>query len=133
MKRRWYRSGQLFVVEPVTDPPACDPILQVFLQIHDGCNRMTVFANTVYTAIASGGLTLAIAGITGLFGNLQLFFTRRVVGVVLLLITFSLMPTILNLITDPNSTSSQTHLMYALILISAKTLTCPRRLVHFLS
>ncbi|MBM4271706.1 MAG: xanthine permease [Deltaproteobacteria bacterium] len=81
--------------------------------------------HTIYTAVASGGLILALSGITGLFGYLQPLFTRRVVGVVLLLITFTLMPTILKLISGPKDASSQTHVIYALILISA-TLICHR-------
>ena len=55
----------------------------------------------VYTSITIGGLLLALLSITGLFARLKSLFTTRVVAVVLLLIAFTLTPTVLNLITSP--------------------------------
>lgn len=51
------------------------------------------------TAIILGGLMLAVVAWTGLFGKIRRLFTRRVVAVVLLLIAFTLTPTIIRLIT----------------------------------
>ena len=53
----------------------------------------------LYTAILLGGLLLAVLAWTGLFGKIRRLFTRRVVAVVLLLIAFTLTPTIIRLIT----------------------------------
>ncbi|OPY88258.1 MAG: putative purine permease YwdJ [Syntrophaceae bacterium PtaU1.Bin231] len=55
----------------------------------------------IYTAILCGGLLLTLLSITGLFGHLRRLFTPRVVAVVLLLIAFTLTPTILQLMTGP--------------------------------
>jgi xanthine/uracil permease len=53
----------------------------------------------LYTAILLGGLLLFILARTGLLGKIRRLFTRRVVAVVLLLIAFTLTPTIIRLIT----------------------------------
>jgi len=53
---------------------------------------------SVYTAIFVNGVLLAFLSLSGLFGQIRRFFTTRVVAVVLLLIAFTLTPTILNLI-----------------------------------
>jgi xanthine/uracil permease len=72
--------------------------------------------NAISTAVMSGGVILALAGITGFFGHLQRLFTPRVVAVVLLLIAFTLAPTILKLVSDPQGTTPQTNMVYALAL-----------------
>jgi xanthine/uracil permease len=64
-------------------------------------------------------LILALAGITGIFGYLQWIFTPRVVAVVLLLIAFTLTPTVLRLVTDSQGISPQVNMVYALILTAA--------------
>jgi xanthine/uracil permease len=53
----------------------------------------------LYTAILLGGLGLFVLAWTGLLGKIRRLFTRRVVAVVLLLIAFTLTPTIIRLIT----------------------------------
>ncbi len=53
----------------------------------------------LHTAILLGGGLLFAAAWTGLFGKIRRLFTRRVVAVVLLLIAFTLTPTIIRLIT----------------------------------
>ena len=60
----------------------------------------------VYTSMMIGGLILALFSTTGLFGHLRKLFTTRVVAVVLLLIGFTLMPTVMNLITRSSGRSS---------------------------
>jgi xanthine/uracil permease len=72
--------------------------------------------NTIYTAVFSGGLLLALTGITGIFGYLQRLFTPRVVAVVLLLIAFTLTPTILNLVTGSKGATPPVNMVYAFIL-----------------
>ncbi|CAK7071323.1 MAG: hypothetical protein DELT_01902 [Desulfovibrio sp.] len=54
--------------------------------------------NALYTAVFLGGAVLALAGFTGLLERLRFFFTPRIVAVVLVLIAFTLSPTILGLI-----------------------------------
>ncbi|MBI4766194.1 MAG: purine/pyrimidine permease [Deltaproteobacteria bacterium] len=61
---------------------------------------------SVYTSMMIGGLILALLSTTGLFGHLRKLFTTRVVAVVLLLIGFTLMPTVMNLITRTSGRSS---------------------------
>ena len=73
--------------------------------------------DTIYSAILCGGLLLTFLSITGLFGHLQRLFTARVVAVVLLLIAFTLSPTILNLIVGAGTKASPlANLTFFLIL-----------------
>jgi len=74
--------------------------------------------NTIYTAVISGGLILSLTGIMGIFGYLQRLFTPRVVAVVLLLIAFTLTPTILRLVTDSQGITPQESMVYTLSLIA---------------
>jgi xanthine/uracil permease len=55
--------------------------------------------DTIYSSVMCGGILLSIISMTGFFGHLKKVFTARVVSVVLLLIAFTLTPTIINLIT----------------------------------
>jgi xanthine/uracil permease len=73
----------------------------------------------IYTAIAVGGAVLAALGISGLFAPLQRLFTARVIAVVLLLIAFTLLPTILQLVTAGDGTSAAANLAFALLLVTA--------------
>lgn len=69
----------------------------------------------VYTSMMIGGLILALVSATGLFSHLRKLFTPRVVAVVLLLIGFTLMPTVVNLITKSGGRSSPgANLFFAL-------------------
>ena len=52
----------------------------------------------VYTALALSGLLLALLGYSGLLGRIHGFFTPRIVAVILLLIAFTLTPSILRMI-----------------------------------
>ncbi len=73
---------------------------------------------SIYTAIFVNGLLLFFLSLSGLFGQVQKLFTKTVVAVVLLLIAFTLTPTILRLITgaaDP--VSPLTRLFFALFFI----------------
>jgi len=54
--------------------------------------------SAVYTAIMAGGLMLAILGVTGSFERLRRMFAGRIIAVVLMLIAFTLAPTVLRLI-----------------------------------
>lgn len=57
--------------------------------------------SAVYTSMMLGGLMLAAASASGLFGYVRRLFTPRVVAVILLLIAFTLAPTIVSLVAAP--------------------------------
>ncbi len=57
--------------------------------------------SAVYTSMMAGGLVLAISAMTGLFAYVRRLFTPRVVALILLLVAFTLAPTIIHLIADP--------------------------------
>lgn len=74
--------------------------------------------DTIYTAILIGGLVFAIASASGLLGRLKYLFTPRVVAVVLILIAFTLAPTIVNLITvNSNKAGPLAHLVFSLFMV----------------
>lgn len=60
----------------------------------------------VYGSLFAGGLVLTLLAATGLFRRVIGLFTPRVVAVVLLLIAFTLLPTIRNLVIHPGSGAS---------------------------
>ena len=75
---------------------------------------------TVYTALGVGGLVLAFLSLSGLFVWIQRLFTPRVVAVVLLLIAFTLAPTILHLLVGSLAPQAALrHLAFALGLLAA--------------
>lgn len=57
--------------------------------------------SSVYTSIMVGGLILAVTAATGLFAHVRKLFTPRVVAVILLLIAFTLAPSVIGLIAQP--------------------------------
>ena len=73
---------------------------------------------SIYTAIFVNGLLLAFLSFSGLFGQIRRFFTTTVVAVVLLLIAFTLTPTILNLMIAGNAVPSPlSRLIFAFFFI----------------
>ena len=77
-------------------------------------------AAAVYSSIFYGGVLLSILSVTGLFAHLKRLFTTRIVSVVLLLIAFTLAPTILNLIASPiRGRGTAADFTYAAVLILA--------------
>ncbi len=54
--------------------------------------------HTIYSSIFIGGIILTLISVTGLFAQLKKFFTTRVIATILLLIAFTLTPTIMNMI-----------------------------------
>ncbi len=59
--------------------------------------------SAIYSSVMLGGAFIAGLAVTGLFRHLQPFFTANVVAVVLLLIAFTIAPTIQQLIIDKES------------------------------
>jgi uracil permease len=73
-------------------------------------------SGAINSSIMIGGAVLAVVAGSGLFKYLKRLFTPRVIMVILLLIAFTLSPTILNLITTGSGVSSSINLIFALIL-----------------
>jgi len=71
--------------------------------------------SALHTAILLGGLVLFVLAWTGLFGKIRRLFTRRVVAVVLLLIAFTLTPTIIRLITASGG-APRSNVLFAFVL-----------------
>jgi xanthine/uracil permease len=74
--------------------------------------------DAVYTAIAICGLLLTIVSAAGLFGFLRALFTTRVIATVLLLIAFTLTPTIIKLLTAGSGGQTPEYLSFAACLIT---------------
>lgn len=72
---------------------------------------------SINTSIIIGGGVLALLAGSGLFKYVEKLFTPRVIIVILMLITFTLSPTILNLITAGDVVSPVNNFIFALILL----------------
>jgi xanthine/uracil permease len=75
--------------------------------------------DAIYTAVTVCGLLLAVISAAGLFSFLKELFTSRVTATVLLLIAFTLTPTIAQLLTAGSSGSIQGKLAFAACLVTA--------------
>lgn len=75
--------------------------------------------DAVYTAAAACGALLAILSAGGFFGALRGFFTRRVTATVVLLIAFTMIPTIARLLTDGTAGTPPLRLSFAVVYILA--------------
>jgi xanthine/uracil permease len=74
--------------------------------------------DTIYTAVMAGGLIITALTLSGLFVQMRRLFTTRVVAVVLLLIAFTLAPTILRLITSGENGGAPLHnISFGIVLI----------------
>lgn len=71
----------------------------------------------IYSSIMICGGLLALLAVTGLFGRLRLLFTPRVVAVILLLVAFTLTPTILKLIIGGTGVSPAHQLAFAFVFL----------------
>ena len=76
-------------------------------------------AGDIYTSILIGGALLAVLALTGLFAQVRKVFTDRVISAVLLLIAFTLAPTILKLLVAQSSgVQPLPNLVFGLLLLS---------------
>jgi len=74
----------------------------------------------IYSSVLCGGLFLAAISLSGLLRHLKRVFTPCVVAVVLLLVAFTLAPTILKLVTSgPGCAAPLTRLLFAVALVFA--------------
>ncbi|HEX3012476.1 MAG TPA: solute carrier family 23 protein [Syntrophomonadaceae bacterium] len=75
-------------------------------------------SSAICSSILICGLLLSLVAVSGLFAYLRRLFTPRVVAVILLLVAFTMLPTILKLISHSSGRiSSAEHLGFALIFI----------------
>ena len=63
-------------------------------------NSASASSETIYFSIAAGGIIVSLLGGFGLLTKLASLFTARIIGVVLMLIAFTMLPTVLSLITS---------------------------------
>lgn len=74
--------------------------------------------SAIYTAVAIGGLVLFIISAAGLFNKLKSLFTAPVVATILILVAFTLTPTISNLITSSSAPElALSNISFALIFV----------------
>ena len=74
----------------------------------------------IYTSVGIGGALLAVFAVTGLFTHIRRLFTDRVIAAVLLLIAFTLAPTILKLlIAEESGVPPLPNLSFGLVLVGA--------------
>jgi xanthine/uracil permease len=73
----------------------------------------------INSSIIIGGLTLAILAASGLFRYVKKLFTSRVIIVILMLISFTLTPTIVNLISSGGQVPTNYNIVFSLGFISA--------------
>lgn len=70
----------------------------------------------INSAMLLGGLLLTIMAATGLFAYIKSFFTPRVIVVVMILIAFTLQPTIINLVTSSLEVNSNYNLGFSAVI-----------------
>ncbi len=75
--------------------------------------------NAMYSSILIGGALLVLAAVTGVLSKLRVFFTSRIVAVILMLIAFTLSPTILRLVTGGTGEHASFNLCFALMMAFA--------------
>jgi len=73
--------------------------------------------NSIYSAILFGGIFLTLLAITGMLSRLNKIFTQKVVATILLMVAFTITPTILNLIVKPYPLAFM-NFCFALIFLS---------------
>lgn len=98
---------------PLVMGPASTLLVGILATLSSGVAAM-------YTAIFTGGAILAAASFCGLLSRVRGLFTPRIVAVILMLIAFSISPTILHLIADGENAAL--HFCFALATVFALVL-----------
>ncbi|HKI50093.1 MAG TPA: solute carrier family 23 protein [Desulfobacteria bacterium] len=74
--------------------------------------------DVIYSCVTIGGIFVAVLGASGLFKHLRRYFTANVIAVVLLLIAFTIAPTVQKLIIDSEGgVGPLSNLSFAFILV----------------
>lgn len=116
LQKIFFITGLLFIAQvigghrlPVITGPAT--VLLIGILASQGASL-----NTIYTSVFIGGLLLTMLSLSSLFNYLKLLFTPRVIVVVLILIAFTLTPTILNMLIDGGgNVSPAANLIFGLL------------------
>ncbi|MFC1891927.1 uracil-xanthine permease family protein [Thermodesulfobacteriota bacterium] len=105
--------GQIFWGHKLPLIPGPSAVLLVGVVASQGLG-----VSAIYSSIMIGGLFITVLAMSGLFSYFQRLFTTNVVAVVLLLITFTIAPTIQKLMIDAKSGINPFYnIIFALILI----------------
>ncbi len=98
MQRLFFITGAVMVIQPLfghklplISGPASVLLIGIIASSKSG-------GDSIYFSIFAGGLILSVISFTGGLSYLQRFFTTRVVSVILLLIAFTILPVIIELI-----------------------------------
>ncbi len=75
--------------------------------------------DAVYSAIAFGGVVMACLSVLRVFDFIQRLFTPRVVAVTILLIAFTMLPTVVHLITGPFQDGGADRFTFAVVFVVA--------------
>ena len=97
-------------------PLVIGPVTVILIAILTSFNQGV---GAINASILIGGIILTILVASGLFRYVKKLFTPRVVTVVLMLIAFTLIPTIINLISVENGISSIYNIVFALVFLFA--------------
>ena len=119
MQKLFWLMGAVTVVQvywghrlPLVVGPASTLLVGLVASVSAGVNAM-------YSAILVGGALLALAALTGVLSKLRVFFTARIVAVILVLIAFTLSPTILRLVAGGTGGHASANLCFALVMAFA--------------
>jgi xanthine/uracil permease len=103
MQRLFFVTGAVMVIQPLfghklplISGPSSVLLIGIIASSKSG-------GDAIYFSIFAGGLILSVISFTGGFSYLQRFFTTRVVSVILLLIAFTILPVIIDLIFSGSS------------------------------
>ena len=119
MRKLFWLMGVVTVVQvcwghrlPLVVGPASTLLVGLVASVSAGINAM-------YSSILVGGALLALAAVTGVLSKLRVFFTARIVAVILVLIAFTLSPTILRLVAGGTGEHASANLCFALVMAFA--------------
>ncbi len=119
MQKLFWLTGMVTVVQvywghrlPLVAGPASTLLVGLVASASAGINAM-------YSSILIGGALLALAAVTGVLSKSRVFFTSRIVAVILVLIALTLSPTILRLVTGGTGGHASANLCFALAMVFA--------------
>lgn len=97
---------------PLVIGPAAVLLIGILTSINQGIGAIN-------SSIIIGGVILTLLAVSGFIRHIEKFFTSRVIMVILLLIAFTLTPTIINLISAAGAVNPGHNFMFVIGLIAA--------------
>ncbi|MDD4514699.1 solute carrier family 23 protein [Massilibacteroides sp.] len=116
MQKMFIVAGALTVLQVLAGhklPLIIGPAAVLLISI---VSSLSESVSAIYTSIAVGGLAIAVLAYFGIISKLQVLFTQRIIAVILILIAFTLLPTILNLIVG-DGTNVWLNFIFAFLLL----------------